>query len=87
MLREAGWFAGCSGTAEMSRLQQVLRVGAVVAVNGVGTLLSGNYLVTSVKHTIGANNHTMAFTTSRNAVGPAAGGSGGGLPSLPGGVG
>ena len=87
VLREAGWFAGCSGTAEMSRLEQVLRVGAVVAVNGVGTLLSGNYLVTSVKHTIAANNHTMAFTTSRNAVGPAAGGSGGGLPSIPGGLG
>jgi Phage tail baseplate hub (GPD) len=86
VLREAGWFAGCTGTAEMSRLQAVLRVGTVAAVSGAGTLLSGNYLVTGVRHSISTNNHTMAFTMARNAVGPAAGPDGG-PPSIPGGLG
>lgn len=86
VVREASWFAGCEGVAEMSRLHAVLRVGTVVAVEGVGAVLSGKYLVSSVRHTIGADSHTMAFTLVRNAVGPAAGGSGGGLPSLPGGL-
>ncbi len=84
LLRDAGWFAGCTGTAEMSRLQAVLRVGMVVAISDVGTLLSGNYLCTSVRHTIAANSHTMAFTLARNGVGPAPAGGGG--PSLPGGL-
>jgi phage protein D len=80
VLRESGWFAGCTGTAELSRLKAVPRVGAVVSVAGVGSLLSGNYLVSSVRHSISANSHTMGFALIRNALGaPAAGGSG---PSL-----
>jgi hypothetical protein len=47
-------------------------VGAVVAVEGVGTLLSGKQLVQSVRHTITTNSHAMAFTLVRNALGPAA---------------
>jgi phage protein D len=82
-LREASWFAGCEGVAQLSSLHAVLRVGTVVAVEGVGAVLSGKYLVSSVRHTIGAFSHTMAFTLVRNAVGPAAGG---GLPGLPGGL-
>jgi len=71
VVREAGWFAGCSGTAELSRLKVVLRVGTVVSVAGCGSLLSGNYLVSSVRHSISTNSHTMAFTLMRNALGPA----------------
>ncbi|GHJ47492.1 hypothetical protein Cs7R123_48340 [Catellatospora sp. TT07R-123] len=85
VLREAGWFTGARGVADISRVRVVLRVGSVVALAGVGQLLSGRYLVTGVRHTIGRNSHTMAFTLARNAVGPAAGAAG--TPGLPGGIG
>jgi phage protein D len=80
VLRESGWFARCEGTADLAVLKTVLRVGTVVAVEGVGQLLSGKHLVWSVRHTITPNSHTMAFTLVRNSVGPAAASSAGGLP-------
>ncbi len=76
VLREAGWFATCEGTAELSRIKAVLRVGTVVSVADCGAVLSGNYLVSSVRHTIATNSHTMGFTLIRNAVGLPAGGPG-----------
>ena len=48
----------------------MLRVGLIVAIQNVGNLLSGNYLVKSVHHTITDATHDMAFTLVRNAVGP-----------------
>ena len=71
LLREAGWFARCEGTADVNVLKQVLRVGSVVAVEGCGSLLSGSYLVWSVRHTITTQAHAMAFVLVRNAMGPA----------------
>jgi hypothetical protein len=71
VLREAGWFARCEGTTNLALTKIVLRVGAIVAIEGVGTLLSGKHLVKRVHHTITANSHEMAFTLVRNAVGPA----------------
>jgi phage protein D len=82
VLRDASWFARCEGAADLSTMKQVLRVGAVVAVEGVGTLLSGKQLVRSVRHTITTNSHAMAFTLVRNALGPSAGGGGGLLGGL-----
>ena len=79
LLRDAAWFARAQGTTDVDSVGQVLRVGQVVAIKNVGQLLSGNYLVKTVRHTITASNHVMAFTLIRNAVGPAAGGGGGGL--------
>ncbi len=80
LLREAGWFVRCEGEADAARLGAILRVGTVAAVEGVGGLFSGNYLVWSVRHKIEADSHKMAFVLLRNAVGPAAGGGGlGGL--------
>lgn len=79
LLREAGWFAGCEGVADIARLKAVLRVGQVVGVAGVGSLLSGRYLVTGVRHSIGTHRHTMAFTLAGNALGGAPGGGGGGM--------
>jgi hypothetical protein len=76
VLREAGWFATCEGTAELSRIKAVLRVGTVVSVADCGTVLSGNYLVSSVRHTIATNSHTMGFTLIRNAIGLSAAGPG-----------
>lgn len=83
VLREAGWFVRCTGQADISRLNAVLRVGTVVQINGAGALNSGNYFVWSVRHTIDKQGHRMNFVLVRNAVGtPPAGGSSvlGGLP-------
>jgi hypothetical protein len=82
VLRDAGWFVRCEGTADLASLKTVLRVGTVVAVEGVGSLLSGPYLVWSVRHSISAQTHAMAFTLVRNAVGPAPAPSTG-LPGVP----
>jgi hypothetical protein len=71
VLRESGWFARCEGTADLAAFKQVPRVGSVAVVQGVGSLLSGRYLVWSVRHTITAQSHAMAFVLVRNAVGPA----------------
>lgn len=78
LLREAGWFAKCEGTADIAVLKQVLRVGTVVAVEGCGSLLSGPYLVWSVRHSITTQAHSMAFVLVRNAMGPAPAPAGGG---------
>jgi hypothetical protein len=71
LLREAGWFVRCEGSADLNVLKQVLRVGTVVAVEGCGSLLSGSYLVWSVRHSITTQAHAMAFVLVRNAMGPA----------------
>ena len=70
LLREAGWFARCEGTADLAVLKQVLRVGTVVQVEGCGSLLSGPYLVWSVRHSVTTQAHSMAFVLVRNAVRP-----------------
>jgi hypothetical protein len=85
LLEEASWFVRCEGETELSRVQAVLRVGAVVALQGIGAQHSGNYLVWSVRHTINASTHKMHFVLVRNAVGtpPSAAG---GLSGLLGGL-
>jgi len=71
MLREAGWFVRCAGTTDAELLGAILRVGTIVAVNSVGALFSGNYLVWSVRHVITAEKHEMSFVLVRNALGSA----------------
>lgn len=78
-LREAGWFVRCSGQADVSRLNAVLRVGSVVGINSAGSLNSGKYFVWSVRHTIDKQSHKMNFVLVRNAMGSAPSG-GGGIP-------
>jgi hypothetical protein len=85
ILEDANWFARCEGETDMARLQQVLRVGDLVAIEGIGSINSGNYLVWSVRHTIGADSHKMHFVLVRNAMGPAPSASGG-LTGLLGGL-
>jgi len=79
LLREAGWFAKCEGTADLAVLKQVLRVGHVVSVEGCGSLLSGPYLVWSVRHSITTQTHSMSFVLVRNAIGSAPAPASGGL--------
>ena len=81
VLRDAGWFVRCTGEADVSRLQTVLRVGKVISLDGVGSVHSGKYFVWSVRHSISADAHKMRFVLVRNAVGPAPTG-GGGLGGL-----
>lgn len=71
MLREAGWFVRCNGATDADLLGAILRVGTIVAVNSVGSLFSGNYLVWSVRHRITAEKHEMSFVLVRNALGTA----------------
>jgi hypothetical protein len=85
ILEDANWFARCEGETDIARLQQVLRVGSIVAIEGIGSINSGNYLVWSVRHTIGADSHKMRFVLVRNAMGPAPSASGG-LTGLLGGL-
>ena len=82
MLREAGWFVRCTGSADAGRLGSILRVGTVVRLDAAGALHSGKYFVWSVRHRINAERHVMEFVLLRNAIGsPPSGG------LLPGGLG
>jgi phage protein D len=83
VLREAGWFVRCTGQADVSRLNAVLRVGTVVQINGAGALNSGNYFVWSVRHSIDKQAHKMNFVLVRNAVGALPSGGGSVLGTLP----
>jgi phage protein D len=83
VLREAGWFVRCTGQADVSRLNAVLRVGTVVRINGAGSLNSGNYFVWSVRHTIDKQSHKMNFVLVRNAMGSPPSGAGSVLGGLP----
>jgi hypothetical protein len=85
ILEDANWFARCEGETDIARLQQVLRVGSIVAIEGIGSINSGNYLVWSVRHTIAADSHKMRFVLVRNAMGPEPSASGG-LTGLLGGL-
>ncbi len=71
VLREAGWFVRCQGTADVARVGKILRAGAVAQLDAVGAVHSGKYFVWSVRHKITPTAHTMDFTLVRNAVGAA----------------
>lgn len=71
LLREGGFFVRCTGKVDLSALGIVLQVGAIVEVDGIGAVHSGNYYVWSVRHTIKEDSHQMAFVLVRNAVGAA----------------
>jgi hypothetical protein len=75
VLRDAGWFVNCRGTADAGRVGSILRAGTVVAIAAAGAMFSGNYLVWSVRHKITSEAHKMEFHLVSNAVGtPPAGG-------------
>jgi hypothetical protein len=70
-LQDAGWFVRCEGETDPGVLGRVLRTGTVVAIEGMGSMHSGNYFVWSVRHILSAERHRMRFVLLRNAVGPA----------------
>jgi phage protein D len=69
LLREGGFFVRCTGEVDLSALGVVLRVGALVTVNGIGAVHSGTYYVWNVHHDIKPDAYTMRFVLVRNAVG------------------
>jgi hypothetical protein len=77
MLRNAGWFVTCRGTADVGRVGSILRVGTIVAIAAAGAVHSGNYLVWSVRHRITPEAHRMMFRLVRNGIGTPSGGGGG----------
>jgi len=70
LLADSGWFVRCQGESDVARLNAILRVGSIVAIQNIGSLYSGKYLVWSVRHTIGGDSHKMQFVLVRNAMGP-----------------
>lgn len=83
-LAEAGWFVRCRGETTIDRLGATLRVGTVAAIEGAGSLHSGNWLVWNIRHGITTTTVSLDFTLVRNAIGPTPSG---GLPgALPGGL-
>jgi hypothetical protein len=62
----------------------LVRARRTVQVRGLGDLLSGKWLVKSVRHTISPAGHTQALSLSRNALGDQnpPGGAGGLLGAL-----
>jgi hypothetical protein len=82
LLRESQWFVRCTGEADLSALHVVFRTGAVVSIEGVGSVHSGKYFVWSVRHVIDQQHHKMNFVLVRNAVGPSPSGGGPGLGGL-----
>lgn len=82
LLREGSFFVRCTGDVDISALGAVLRVGAVVAIAGAGSVHSGNYFVWSVRHAITLDAYKMTFTLVRNAVGPVPSPAGGPLAGL-----
>jgi len=72
VLAESGFFARCTGEADVDRIGAVLRAGDVVTIAGAGNLNSGKWLVWQVRHRFSLDGWTTGFTLTRNAMGPAA---------------
>jgi hypothetical protein len=73
VLAESGWFATCTGEADLDRLGTVLRAGTIVDIDGAGEAHSGNWLVWRVNHLIEPDSCRVRFTLVRNAIGPPGG--------------
>lgn len=73
------WSFGATLSVTLSGPQMpLLRARRTVEVRGVGTILSGTWLVRTVSHTVTPGGHEQRLTLARNALGRA-GGRGGGL--------
>jgi hypothetical protein len=82
LLSETGWFVRCQAEAEADRLGVILRAGMLVALDGIGALHSGTWIVWTVRHRLTREGHKMHFTLLRNAVGNLPTGNSGGLSAL-----
>jgi phage protein D len=67
---EADWFIEARGEVDTQIYGTVLHARKRVPVKGVGTLFSGIYYLTSVKHFYTPDRYIQNFTARRNATGP-----------------
>lgn len=74
VLIESGWFARCTGEADLDRLGTVLRAGMIVRIDGAGQEHSGSWLVWQVNHLIKSDSCRARFTLVRNGMGAGGGG-------------
>lgn len=72
LLGEASFFVRCEGEVDLAVANVVLRAGTVIQIDGAGSAYSGKYLVSSVRHRMSPEAHTMRFVLVRNALGPKA---------------
>ena len=79
----SAWAFNAEGEIDVDLYSGVLTPYQVVSVAGVGGYLSGNYFVSRVTHLLNDANYRQQFALVRNA---RSGGSGGGLPAIPGGL-
>jgi hypothetical protein len=75
----SSWAYTARGEVSADTYTGVLQAHSVVPVAGVGAVLSGNYLVSRVTHTLDSDSYRQRFTLLRNA--RLDGSSGGGLPA------
>ena len=68
-LREAQWFIKASCRTSLHRLCKIVSKHCIVNVQGAGSLHSGQYYVTGVKHLIDAASYIMELELERNAWG------------------
>jgi hypothetical protein len=69
ILIEEGWFMRASCETSLNALGTVVRAHTVVELQGAGSLHSGKYFVTGVRHLIDASAHVMELELHRNAWG------------------
>lgn len=68
-LMESGWFVRATCRTSVDTLKKILAPQTIVNVRGLGTRLSGKFLVAAVRHTIDATAHAMDIELVRNAWG------------------
>lgn len=69
VLRESQWFITATCSTNLHRLCNIVRFHTLVQVQGAGTMYSGKYYVTGVKHNIDAAAYKMDLELARNAWG------------------
>lgn len=69
LLTDAGWFVRASGEVDADFLGTIMRPDTVVEVQGAGSVHSGPYWVTRVRHQLRREAYRMAFQLARNGVG------------------
>lgn len=79
VLAERSAFGASLSVALSSPDMPLVRARRTVQVRGLGDLVSGPWLVKSVRHTITPGGHTQALSLTRNALGDPAASAGGGL--------
>ena len=82
MLAESSAFGATLSVTISAPPMPLLRARRTVTVRGLGSMVSGLWLVKSVRHTISPAGHTQALSLTRNALGDGSSGAATGLGAL-----